>query len=208
MPLIAVTGGKRARAICYTEARDLRDVARSSDGVPSRADHRRRRWRRHVGERAARRLGAPRRRRAHRARRHRPLPRGPGDGDRVVLRLLAVADAFGALADPRRCRFSATSSKESVEVAVGSDHRLRHAVEPRPLVTSVVAGPLLGRLACPSPFGGGVIGNTTGSGPVIEGSSPSPRASEPSTGRARRDVARAAPRRRPGAWLGRRTANL
>ena len=26
------------------------------------------------------------------------------------------------------------------------------------------------------PFGGGVIGNTTGSGPVIEGSSPSPRA--------------------------------
>src|SRR6185437_6235179 len=31
------------------------------------------------------------------------------------------------------------------------------------------------------PFGGGVIGNTTGSGPVIEGSSPSPRAPAGST---------------------------
>ena len=31
------------------------------------------------------------------------------------------------------------------------------------------------------PFGGGVIGNTTGSGPVIEGSSPSPRAPAVST---------------------------
>src|SRR5258705_5864979 len=37
-----------------------------------------------------------------------------------------------------------------------------------------------GRLRPPAfgapPFGGGVIGNTAGSGPVIEGSSPSPRA--------------------------------
>src|ERR1019366_3419490 len=33
------------------------------------------------------------------------------------------------------------------------------------------------------PFGGGVIGNTTGSGPVIEGSSPSPRAPAESFGK-------------------------
>jgi hypothetical protein len=35
-----------------------------------------------------------------------------------------------------------------------------------------------GRIA--KPFGGGVIGNTTGSGPVIQGSSPCPRANETS----------------------------
>src|ERR1700722_7446439 len=53
-----------------------------------------------------------------------------------------------------------------------------------PLPKSRALGPSSGRTPAMGrsgnlnahPFGGGVIGNTTGSGPVIEGSSPSPRA--------------------------------
>ena len=44
-----------------------------------------------------------------------------------------------------------------------------------------VRGVTMSSYDVPSPFGGGVIGNTTGSGPVIRGSSPRPRA--PGSGR-------------------------
>ena len=109
--VIAVTGGKRP-GDQYTEAPDLRDVARSPAERRAEARDRRRQRGGLLGERRQSVASALRAaRRALGPRRHRPLPRGPGDGDRLVVRVLAVADAVGALADRRRRASSAISSR-------------------------------------------------------------------------------------------------
>ena len=59
----------------------------------------------------------------------------------------------------------------------GSFHRVpRDSTRPRPGQRGELRATGRSANLNAHPFGGGVIGNTTGSGPVIEGSSPSPRA--------------------------------
>ena len=105
-------------------------------------------------------------------------------------RAMAIASAQGLIPYPSPVRNSPTIKiqlwryylKETLEVGVGriiGYGRLSswtdHATEASRLVWQVTKG-APGKIA--QPFGGGVIGNTTGSGPVIQGSSPCPRANE------------------------------
>ena len=75
-------------------------------------------------------------------------------------------------------------ASEALRVSVGRIFGFGRAVR---------VGKLVPGLAILGSVGGGVIGNTTGSGPVVEGSSPSPRARRLRRARARRNRSR--PRR-------------
>ena len=103
-------------------------------------------------------------------------------------RAMAISSSQGLTPYPSPVRNSPTVKhslwkyylKETFEVGVGRIIGYQRV----PLVVrlteaSLGAGDIFGisgRLS--KPFGGGVIGNTTGSGPVIQGSSPCPRANE------------------------------
>ena len=101
-------------------------------------------------------------------------------------RAMAIASAQGLTPHPSPVRDSPTSRyglwrfylKETLEVGLGRLVGYKR-------LSSWTTGDSMGRhdgglqgatVKIAEPFGGGVIGNTTGSGPVIQGSSPCPRA--------------------------------
>ena len=101
-------------------------------------------------------------------------------------RSMAIASALGLTPYPTPTQTSPITGlstvpyflKEALGVGLGRVIGFQHlhalGLEPG-RCEARSGGPGAANLA-PRPFGGGVIGNTTGSGPVIEGSSPSPRA--------------------------------
>ena len=115
-------------------------------------------------------------------------------------RSMAISSSLGLMPSPTPTRTSPITGwstvpyffKEAVGVGSGPDRRVSTTWNGFTTPDAArLADPPRSTLATPDgsanlivhPFGGGVIGNTTGSGPVIEGSSPSPRAPAESSGK-------------------------